>query len=726
MPPKKKKRPSNKIITRKRGKIRGTRQKETFKIKKSRKKQRTKRKKRKKKIRRKNNQLQRTYGKFRGIQKGGVTSAFARVARVVERLDIESMIKMLGALNDIKCEIAISKDFKREVEVLLRDSDTKVPLERCLYLMYEVGPIGRGAFGAVYKGKLNRVEDVAVKIMKIEDKTGQDVYNNEKEILTNLLRNIKYPVLRSKDDIKAERDLILANRDKFSEEPSELLAAAEHPNPEAFETGLKFKYPYEICSISPLIEKEGMVVEVAEAKSEIYRDAQLPVPARNAFIMELYDGYEMLHLLTSGIFEQCQRKVGGGWAFQRQYAVNIICDVLIQLYAMHRIGIVHGDIKADNIMITKGNVIDGPDERFDVGRAILIDFGFTFDQRKTGVFQANTRKEIRRNKELDSELVGHYDVGDIFIALEHDKENNFFHISEQGEVRNRTEMGWITLEPEEAVRPLKPSRGTYQYAAPEQLGYNHETKVWEKDKPYDATKSDMFSIGVVLYLLLKARYPFRYAPKRPTTIAGMEEPLAGDQGMIDKIRRLRGELCDSVSQMQWTWPDDLSDEVLTTPFKDGQPPLITIIGRLLDDDPAKRYDAKQLYMLLNKNTEGHDRTFPDDLYFTTGTESEVDPVVELKGMGLGALSARARSLGMTHEEIDAAQDEPKPKDAVIQLILNPFVRKAEEKERSLFTTRSLKEQIARQKRVKEVRVALHQAELDRATEPSPEVEEGAF
>ena len=47
----------------------------------------------------------------------------------------------------------------------------------------------------------------------------------------------------------------------------------------------------------------------------------------------------------------------------------------------------------------------------------------------------------------------------------------------------------------------------------------------------------------------------------------------------------------------------------------------------------------------------------------------VDPRLELEGMRLGALSARARSLGVTPAELDAAQDEDVPKEAVIRLIL---------------------------------------------------------
>jgi serine/threonine-protein kinase len=100
--------------------------------------------------------------------------------------------------------------------------------------------------------------------------------------------------------------------------------------------------------------------------------------------MDLIDGYDLRVLLSPKVYDHVRRNsTRREWAPVRKVvvthgperarllpgtAVAIIRDCLLGLSVLHRLGIVHGDIKPANIMLSRG-----------VGRAAIVDLGSAFE-----------------------------------------------------------------------------------------------------------------------------------------------------------------------------------------------------------------------------------------------------------------------------------------------------------------------------------------------------------
>jgi serine/threonine protein kinase len=111
-------------------------------------------------------------------------------------------------------------------------------------------------------------------------------------------------------------------------------------------------------------------------------------------VMELIDGYDLARLLTPGMLERIRVRVSNRrWEYINQVivtsgpsqprmkagvAVAIVRDCLNALAALHREGIVHGDIKPSNIMLKR------------TGIAKIVDIGSAFELRNPPRFRACT------------------------------------------------------------------------------------------------------------------------------------------------------------------------------------------------------------------------------------------------------------------------------------------------------------------------------------------------
>lgn len=103
--------------------------------------------------------------------------------------------------------------------------------------------------------------------------------------------------------------------------------------------------------------------------------------------MEWIDGYDLHRLLTPGMLKRARRRVGDDrWAYLNNVivtagtvqprlkpgiAIAVLRDCLAALAALHREGVVHGDVKPSNIMLKR------------TGNAKLIDVGSAFLQGET-------------------------------------------------------------------------------------------------------------------------------------------------------------------------------------------------------------------------------------------------------------------------------------------------------------------------------------------------------
>lgn len=135
-------------------------------------------------------------------------------------------------------------------------------------------------------------------------------------------------------------------------------------------------------------EAMGRIAEVSARVAQIQQDNLLDVHNwvdRNRIRlmeMEWVDGYDLRHLLTRKMLDRvCDRVSARRWKYINEVivtagplqprlkpgiAVAIVRDCLAALAALHREGIVHGDIKPSNIMIKR------------TGNAKIIDIGSAF------------------------------------------------------------------------------------------------------------------------------------------------------------------------------------------------------------------------------------------------------------------------------------------------------------------------------------------------------------
>ena len=132
----------------------------------------------------------------------------------------------------------------------------------------------------------------------------------------------------------------------------------------------------------------GRIARVAARVAQIQQDNLLDVQNfvdRNRIrlmVMEWIDGYDLSRLLTLEMLDRVQSRVSNRrWAYLNNVivtlgprqprlkpgiAIAIIRDCLAALAALHRDGIVHGDIKPSNIMLKR------------TGNAKIIDIGSAF------------------------------------------------------------------------------------------------------------------------------------------------------------------------------------------------------------------------------------------------------------------------------------------------------------------------------------------------------------
>ena len=136
-------------------------------------------------------------------------------------------------------------------------------------------------------------------------------------------------------------------------------------------------------------EAMGRMAQVAARVAQIQQDNLLDVhnwvdrSRIRMMEMEWVDGYDLARLLTREMLEQLEARVSTKrWNYINQVivtagpmqprvkpgiAIAIVRDCLAALAALHREGIVHGDMKPSNIMLKR------------TGNAKIVDIGSAFD-----------------------------------------------------------------------------------------------------------------------------------------------------------------------------------------------------------------------------------------------------------------------------------------------------------------------------------------------------------
>jgi eukaryotic-like serine/threonine-protein kinase len=138
-------------------------------------------------------------------------------------------------------------------------------------------------------------------------------------------------------------------------------------------------------------ESMGRMARVAARVAQIQQDNLLDVQnfvapdGIRVMEMEWIDGYDLRRLLTPGILSRAEGRVGPErWAYLNDVivtagavqsrlkpgiAIAVLRECLAGLSALHREGIVHGDVKPSNIMLKR----TGNSKLVDIGSAFLID-----------------------------------------------------------------------------------------------------------------------------------------------------------------------------------------------------------------------------------------------------------------------------------------------------------------------------------------------------------------
>ncbi len=152
-------------------------------------------------------------------------------------------------------------------------------------------------------------------------------------------------------------------------------------------------------------EAMGRMAEVAARVAQIQQDNLLDVhnwvdrSRIRMMEMEWVDGYDLSRLLTSQMLQHLESRVSTKrWNYINQVIVTagpaqprvkpgiamaIVRDCLAALAALHREGIVHGDLKPSNIMLKR------------TGNAKIVDLGSAFDLKKVPL-AAHLHADLRR------------------------------------------------------------------------------------------------------------------------------------------------------------------------------------------------------------------------------------------------------------------------------------------------------------------------------------------
>jgi eukaryotic-like serine/threonine-protein kinase len=139
------------------------------------------------------------------------------------------------------------------------------------------------------------------------------------------------------------------------------------------------------------LDAMGRMARVAARVAQIQQDNLLDVQnfvapdGIRVMEMEWIDGYDLRRLLTPGILSRAQERVGPErWAYLNDVivtagavqprlkpgiAIAVLRECLAALSALHREGIVHGDVKPSNIMLKR----TGNAKLVDIGSAFLVD-----------------------------------------------------------------------------------------------------------------------------------------------------------------------------------------------------------------------------------------------------------------------------------------------------------------------------------------------------------------
>ncbi len=129
----------------------------------------------------------------------------------------------------------------------------------------------------------------------------------------------------------------------------------------------------------------GVAVRIAQIQQDNLIDVHNLIAQRRIRVLEMewVDGYDLQRLLSNQMLERARQQVGGDrWSYLNDVivtagasqprlkpgvAINVLRDGLAALSALHREGIVHGDVKPSNIMLKR------------TGNAKLIDIGSAYE-----------------------------------------------------------------------------------------------------------------------------------------------------------------------------------------------------------------------------------------------------------------------------------------------------------------------------------------------------------
>ena len=145
------------------------------------------------------------------------------------------------------------------------------------------------------------------------------------------------------------------------------------------------RYPDERSYDEAMSRMAGVAAQVAQIQQDNLLDVNNWVDRNRIRLMEMewVDGYDLCHLLTREMLERVHDRVSTRrWRYVNQVivtagpmqprlkpgiAIAIVRDCLAALAALHRGGIVHGDLKPSNIMLKR------------TGNAKIVDIGSAFE-----------------------------------------------------------------------------------------------------------------------------------------------------------------------------------------------------------------------------------------------------------------------------------------------------------------------------------------------------------